>query len=54
MIFCYFYQRREWKIAVLLISIIPAANKPKQPIQGLEVTALERFAQVLDVFSGDI
>jgi exosortase D (VPLPA-CTERM-specific) len=25
MIFCYFYQRRLWKIAVLLISIIPAA-----------------------------
>ena len=25
MIFCYFYQRRLWKIAVLLISLIPAA-----------------------------
>jgi len=35
-------------------AIIPAANKPKQPIQGLEVTAVERLAQVLDVFSGEI
>ncbi len=35
-------------------AIIPLANKPKQPVQGLEVTAVERIAQVLDVFSGDI
>jgi DNA repair protein RadA/Sms len=35
-------------------AIIPLANKPKQPVQGLELTAVERIAQVLDVFSGDI
>jgi DNA repair protein RadA/Sms len=35
-------------------AIIPAANKPKQPVQGLEVTAVERLAQVLGVFSGEI
>jgi DNA repair protein RadA/Sms len=35
-------------------AVIPAANKPKQPIQGLEVIAVERLAQVLDVFSGEI
>jgi len=35
-------------------AIIPAANKPKQLIQGLEVIAVERLAQVLDVFSGEI
>jgi DNA repair protein RadA/Sms len=35
-------------------AIIPAANKPKQPIQGLEVIAVERLTQVLDVFSGEI
>jgi DNA repair protein RadA/Sms len=35
-------------------AIIPAANKPKQPPQGLEVIAIERLAQMLDVFSGEI
>jgi DNA repair protein RadA/Sms len=35
-------------------AIIPAANKPKQPVQGLEVMAVERLAQVLDVLSGEI
>jgi DNA repair protein RadA/Sms len=33
-------------------AIIPAANKPKQPIQGLEVTAVDRLAQVLESISG--
>jgi DNA repair protein RadA/Sms len=28
-------------------AIIPLANKPKQPVQGLEVTAAERLAQVM-------
>jgi DNA repair protein RadA/Sms len=35
-------------------AIIPAANKPKQPLQGLEIIAVERLAQVLEVFSGEI
>jgi DNA repair protein RadA/Sms len=35
-------------------AIIPLANKPKPPVEGLEVTAVERIAQVLDVFSGAI
>jgi DNA repair protein RadA/Sms len=29
-------------------AIIPAANKPRQPIDGLEVTAVQRLSQVLD------
>jgi DNA repair protein RadA/Sms len=33
-------------------AIIPAANKPKQPVQGLEVTAVDRLAQVLESLSG--
>jgi len=35
-------------------AIIPAANKPRQPLRGLEVTAVERLAQALEVFSGEI
>jgi DNA repair protein RadA/Sms len=33
-------------------AIIPAANKPKHPVQGLEVTAVDRLAQVLESISG--
>ena len=29
-------------------AIIPAANKPRQPVRGLEITAVNRLAQVLD------
>jgi DNA repair protein RadA/Sms len=32
-------------------AIIPAANRPKRAIEGLEVTAAERLSQVLEVFS---
>jgi DNA repair protein RadA/Sms len=34
-------------------AIIPAANKPRQPLGTLEVTALERLAQVLEVLSAE-
>jgi DNA repair protein RadA/Sms len=29
-------------------AIIPAANKPRQPIEGLEVIAVERVVQALE------
>jgi DNA repair protein RadA/Sms len=29
-------------------AIIPAANKPRQPVDGLEITAVNRLSQVLD------
>ena len=34
-------------------AIIPAANKPRQPVKGLEVTAVARLAEVLDKISSD-
>ena len=34
-------------------AIVPAANRPKRTIEGLEITAAERLSQVLDVFSGE-
>jgi DNA repair protein RadA/Sms len=33
-------------------AIIPAANKPKQPIPGLEVIAVERLAEAVDYLKG--
>jgi DNA repair protein RadA/Sms len=35
-------------------AIIPSANKPKQAMRGLEVAAVERLTQALEVFSGEI
>jgi DNA repair protein RadA/Sms len=35
-------------------AIIPSANKPKQPVPGLEVTAVERLTQALEALSGEI
>jgi DNA repair protein RadA/Sms len=35
-------------------AIIPAANKPRQSLPGLEVTAVERLAQALETFSDGI
>jgi DNA repair protein RadA/Sms len=32
-------------------AIIPAANKPRQTIKGLDVTAVHRLSQVLDKIS---
>jgi DNA repair protein RadA/Sms len=33
-------------------AIIPAANKPKQPIAGLEVVAVERLVEAVDYLKG--
>jgi DNA repair protein RadA/Sms len=33
-------------------AIIPAANKPKQPIPGLQVVAVERLAEAVDYLKG--
>ena len=30
-------------------ALVPAANKPKQPIDGLEVVAVRRLADALDI-----
>jgi DNA repair protein RadA/Sms len=30
-------------------AIVPKANAPKQPIKGIEVTALERVEQAMDI-----
>jgi DNA repair protein RadA/Sms len=35
-------------------AVVPAANRPKHTIDGLEVTAAERLSQVLDVFSDEL
>ena len=32
-------------------AIIPAANKPKRTLKGLEVTAVSRLSQVLDTIA---
>ncbi|MEA2094352.1 MAG: DNA repair protein RadA [Pseudomonadota bacterium] len=34
-------------------AIIPAANRPRQLVTGLEITAVDRLAQVLDKVSGE-
>ena len=34
-------------------AIVPAANRPKRAIEGLDVTAAERLSQVLEVFSDE-
>jgi len=34
-------------------AIIPAANKPRQAIKGLDVTAVHRLSQVLDTIAED-
>ena len=34
-------------------AIIPAANKPRQRIEGLEVTAVSRLSEVLDKITSD-
>jgi DNA repair protein RadA/Sms len=33
-------------------AIIPAGNKPKQPIAGLHVVAVERLAEAVDYLKG--
>jgi exosortase D (VPLPA-CTERM-specific) len=51
-IYCYFYQRRIWKIAILLISLIPAAilaNALRVALMGIYPSLLEGF---LHTFSG--
>jgi DNA repair protein RadA/Sms len=35
-------------------AIIPAANKPRAPLEGMEVYAAERLVQVLDRVSGEL
>jgi DNA repair protein RadA/Sms len=35
-------------------AVVPAANRPKHAIDGLQVTAAERLSQVLDVFSEEL
>jgi DNA repair protein RadA/Sms len=35
-------------------AIIPAANRPRQPVKGIEVTAVNRLSQVLDAISAQI
>jgi hypothetical protein len=32
---------------------VPAANRPKRAVEGLQVTAAERLSQVLDLISGE-
>ena len=34
-------------------AIIPAANRPRQPVTGLDITAVDRLTQVLDKVSGE-
>jgi DNA repair protein RadA/Sms len=34
-------------------AIIPAANRPRQPVTGLDIIAVDRLAQVLDKVSGE-
>jgi DNA repair protein RadA/Sms len=31
-------------------AIVPRANTPKRPIDGLEVIAVDRLSEVLDIF----
>jgi DNA repair protein RadA/Sms len=33
-------------------AIIPAGNKPKQPIPGLQVVAVDRLAEAVDYLKG--
>jgi len=33
-------------------AIIPAGNKPKQPIAGLQVVAVDRLAEAVDYLKG--
>jgi len=51
-IYCYFYQRRLWKIAILLVSLIPAsliANSLRIALMGIFPSLQEGF---LHAFSG--
>ena len=49
------FARRRLKEAAKLgftHAIIPAANKPKQAIPGLEVIAVDRLAEAVDYLKG--